>query len=291
MPDPLDLRILLLKGAGLKPGECAGKVVVVTGAGQGIGLQAARAFAALGGIVVIAEISKETGKSAEATINSEGGKAIFVQTDVADAWSVSRLALAVRSIFGPVDILVNNAMRRLSVPVMEMDEVDWDQVMAVNLRGTFLLSKTFLPEMVERKNGVILNLVSTDANPGLSADGASKQGILGFSQALALEAGPLGIKVIAFDPGMVDTPGLREIAADLAPRLGMTPEAFLSKPPHASAYGGLLPAELAGAAMAYLVLRLANRAHGQLAKGSQILELIGLVKPTAVSPFTVPRTR
>ena len=118
MPNPLDLRGLLFRGAGFKPGECAGKVVVVTGAGQGIGLQTARAFAALGGIVVIAEISKETGKAAEASINTEGGKAIFVQTDVADAWSVSRLGLAVASIFGPVDILVNNATRRLSAPLV-----------------------------------------------------------------------------------------------------------------------------------------------------------------------------
>ena len=288
MATPLDLRILLLKQIGLKPGECAGKVVVVTGGGQGIGLQAARAFAALGGIVVIAEISKVAGKAAEALINGEGGKAIFVQTDVADAYSVKRLALAVHSIFGPVDFLLNGAIRWLSAPVMEMNEGDWDQLLAVNLRGTFLINKIFLPEMIERKTGVIINLVSTDLLPGMSAFGASRQGVLGFSLALALEAGPMGVKVIALDPGMVDTPGLRSILPDLAPRLGMTPEQFLRKPPHSDANGGMLPAEIAGAITVYLALRLADRAHGQLVKGSQILELVGLTKPAPISPFTTP---
>ena len=285
MANPLDLKTLLIKGAGLKPGECAGKVVVITGAGQGIGLQAARAFAALGGIVVIAEISKESGKAAEGSICSEGGKALFVQTDVADTWSVQRLAQAVRSVFGPVDILLNNAIRCPSVPIMEMDEMQWDEVMAVNLRGTFLISKAFLPEMIERKQGVILNMVSVDAMPGLSAYIASKQGILGFSQTLALEAGPVGIKVIPFGPGMVDTPGIRSVSADLAPRLGMTEEQFLHIPLHA-AYEGLMPAEHAGVAAAYLALRLADEFQGQMVTGYEVLERAGLIKPSRVSPFT-----
>jgi NAD(P)-dependent dehydrogenase (short-subunit alcohol dehydrogenase family) len=235
--------------------------------------------------VVIAEISKETGKAAEGSICSEGGKALFVQTDVADTWSVKRLSQAVRSVFGPVDILVNNAIRCPCVPVMEMDDMQWDQVMAVNLRGTFLISKAFLPEMIERKQGVILNMVSVDAMPGLSAYIASKQGILGFSQTLALEAGLSGIKVIPFGPGMVDTPGIRSISGDLAPCLGMTKEQFLHIPLHA-AYDGLMPAEHAGAATVYLALRMADEFNGQMVNGYEVLERAGLIKPTPVSPFT-----
>jgi NAD(P)-dependent dehydrogenase (short-subunit alcohol dehydrogenase family) len=273
---------------GLKPGECAGKVVVITGAGQGIGLQAARAFAALGGIVVVAEISKETGEAAEGSLCAEGGKALFVQTDVSDTWSVQRLAQAVRSVFGPVDILVNNAIRCLSVPITEMDEIQWDQVMAVNLRGTFLISRAFLPEMIERKQGIIINMVSTDAMPGLSAYIASKQGILGFSQTLALEAGPAGIKVIPFAPGMVDTPGIRSISADLAPRLGLTEEQFMHMSLHA-AYDGLMPAEHAGAATVYLALRLADEFQGQMINGYEVLERAGLIKPSPISTALAAR--
>jgi NAD(P)-dependent dehydrogenase (short-subunit alcohol dehydrogenase family) len=283
MTDQKDIKGLLFAAAGLKPGECAGRVVVITGAGRGIGLQAARAFAALGGSVVIAEISNETGKAAEVTIRSEGGEALFVQTDVSDARSVQNLRQAVHSGFGPVDILVNNAIRCPFIPVADMDEAQWDQVLAVNLRGTFLVSKAFLPEMVARGSGIILNMVSLEAMPGLSAYIASKQGILGFSQTLALEAGSSGINVIPFGPGMVDTPAIQNISADLAPRLGMTQEQFLHIPLH-TAYDSLMPAEHAGVATAYLALRLADEFHGQAVNGYEVLERAGLIQATPISP-------
>jgi hypothetical protein len=183
--------------------------------------------------------------------------------------------------FGPVDILVNNAIRIAVSPVEEMDVHLWDQIIQVNLRGTFLTCKAFLPDMVARSMGVIINMVSTEAMPGLSAYIASKQGIAGFSQSLALEVGQDSLKVIPFGPGMVDTPGIESVASDLAPHLGMTRDQFKSVSLH-SAYEGFMPPEHAGAAAAYLALRLAGEYHGQLVNGYEVLEKAGIIQPAAV---------
>ncbi len=284
-----DLRTIL-PSLGLNSYEFMGKVAVITGAGSGIGLQTARAFALLGACVVIAEV-QENGKHTSATIIEEGGQALFVRTDVSDPASVALLAETVHACFGPVDILVNNAIRCPVAKVVDMGVGAWDQVMAVNLRGTFLVTKAFLPDMLKKKSGVILNMVSADAMPGLSAYIASKQGIIGFSQSLDLEVESANIQVIPFGPGMVDTPGIRGAAPALAPLLGLTEDQFLNTPLHA-AYDGLMPPEHAGAAAVYLAARLAKEFHGQVINGYEVLEKAGFLKTslqTAENAGTNPR--
>lgn len=270
----------LLNDLGMTQGEFQDSVVVVTGAGRGIGLQVARAFALLGGKTVIAELSEE-GKRVAEFIHSEGGEALSVQTDVADSTSVAHLVQVTHDHFGPVNILVNNAIRCPVSLVIDMDEMLWDQVIAVNLRGTFLTCKAFLPDMIARKNGTIINMISADAMPGLSAYIASKQGMVGFSQSLDLEVEASNIYVIPFGPGMVDTPSIRASAPTLGPLLGMTEEQFLTTPLHA-AYDGLMPPEHAGAATVYLAARLAKEYHGQIINGYEVLEKAGLLKTTDI---------
>jgi NAD(P)-dependent dehydrogenase (short-subunit alcohol dehydrogenase family) len=265
----------LLNQIGLQNDACRGKVVVVSGAGGGIGLQVARAFALLEAQVVLAEISDQ-GQAAAEGLRAQGGQAVFIRTDVSNEANVASLAARVHSLIGKPDILVNNAIKISSAAVNELSIAEWDQVIAVNLRGTFLMTKAFLPDMLERKAGVIINMVSTDAMPGLSAYIASKQGILGFSQSLALEVGEQGVSVIPYAPGMVDTPGIRSVSADLAPRLGLSEAQFLSLSLSA-AYEGLMPAEHAGVGTAYLALRLAQEQHGQLTNGYEVLERAGLI--------------
>ncbi|RPJ50908.1 MAG: SDR family oxidoreductase, partial [Chloroflexi bacterium] len=272
-----DLSDLIFNVLHLTPNECAEKVIVVTGAGRGIGLQTARAFALLGGSVVIAEISEE-GRQAEEAIRRAGGKALYIQTDVADSGSVRRLAGATRQAFGPADIVINNAIRIAFAPVVEMEENVWDQIIAVNLRGTFLVCKAFLPEMLARKSGLIVNMTSIPM-PGLSAYAASKQGILGFSQALAAEAGPTGVRVVPFIPGMVDTPGIHSVSDQLPAALGITKEQFQKFSMH-SAYEGWMPPEHAGAATAYLALRMAEEFHGQQVTGYEVLERAKMFQQT-----------
>jgi NAD(P)-dependent dehydrogenase (short-subunit alcohol dehydrogenase family) len=268
------------------------QVAIVTGAGRGIGREVARGLAWLNARVIIAEIS-EQGCETEQIIRQSGGAAHFIQCDVSDEASVAALIDQARQIYGPIDLLVNNAAHIPVASVAEMDAALWDRVMAVNLRGTFLLCKACLPDMLARGRGVIVNMVSTEAMPGLAAYIASKQGIAGFSQSLAAEVGAQGVRVIAFGPGMVDTPGIRSVSADLAPRLGMTPEQFLSVPLH-PAYEGLMPPEDAGAATAYLIARLADEYHGEIVNGYQVLERAGYLQTSTgeapIKSIAVPTT-
>ena len=277
----------ILQQMQLSSSELSGQVVVVTGSGRGIGKQAARAFASLGAWVGVAELSAE-GKETARQITAEGGQALFIQTDVADEGSVARLVEQTHAAFGPVDILVNNAILCPVAPVAELSAELFDRVIAVNLRGPFLTCKAFLPDLLTRGKGTILNLVSTDAMPGLAAYIASKQGLTGFTQSLAVEVGQQGIQVIAFGPGMVDTPAIRGVAPKLAPLLGFSEEQFLSMPLH-PAYAGLMPAEDAGAAAAYLAAKLAGEYAGEMVTGYAVLERAGVISAAAAAlPSTAP---
>lgn len=267
----------ILTRAGLARDTLSGQVAVVTGAGRGIGREAARALAWLGAKVVIAELNELLGAETRELIQKDGGEALFIHTDVSDADSVTALAAQTHTAFRTVDILVNNAILCPAVSVVDMDLELWDEVVAVNLRGTFLTCKTFLPEMSAKKHGAIVNMVSTEAMPGLAAYIATKQGITGFSQSLALEVDGQGVHIIPFGPGMVDTPGIRNVASNLAPRLDLSTEQFLSIPLH-PAFEGLMPAEYAGAATAYLIAKLADEFHGETVTGYEILERAGVIE-------------
>jgi NAD(P)-dependent dehydrogenase (short-subunit alcohol dehydrogenase family) len=267
----------------------AGQVTLVTGAGRGIGLEVARAFARLGAQVVIAELNEDTGRATASLIRCEGGQALFIKTEVSIESEVAALVHQARHVFGPIDILVNNAIVCPVVSIVEMDTALWDQVIAVNLRAAFLTCRACLPDMIARRHGSIVNMVSTDAMPGLAAYIASKQGLAGFSQSLAAEVGSTGIRVVAFGPGMVDTPAIRSVATNLAPQLGLTEDRFLSLSIH-PAFDGLMPAEYSGAAAAYLVARLADEYHGEVVNAYTVLERAGLIDPPASAPRSMEPT-
>jgi NAD(P)-dependent dehydrogenase (short-subunit alcohol dehydrogenase family) len=271
----------ILTHAGLIRNTLSGQVAIVTGAGRGIGREAARALAWLGAKVVIAELDDVPGTETRELIQKEGGEALFIHTDVSAVDSVAALAAKAHKAFGTVDILVNNAILCPASSLVEMEIDLWDKVISVNLRGTFLTCKTFLPEMLAKRHGAIVNMISTEAMPGLSAYIATKQGITGFSQSLALEVEGQGVYVIPFGPGMVDTPGIRDVAPQLAPRLGLSTEQFLEIPLH-PAFEGLMPVEYAGAATAYLIAKLAGEFHGETVTGYEVLERAGVIEAPGV---------
>jgi NAD(P)-dependent dehydrogenase (short-subunit alcohol dehydrogenase family) len=226
--------------------------------------------------MAIAELDEDSGLETAQIIRQEGGQALFTRVDVSREDDVAAMVEKAHTEFGPVDILINNAALCPVVSVVEMESSLWDQVVAVNLRGTFLACKACLLDMLSRHTGTIVNMVSLEAMPGLAAYLATKQGINAFSQSLALEVGEQGVKVIPFGPGMVDTPAIRGVAPDLAPRLGLSADQFLHMTLH-PAYSGLMPAEDSGAATAYLVAALADEYHGESVTAYTVLERAGLI--------------
>lgn len=206
----------------------AGKVAIVTGASRGVGRAVARLFAHDGAAVVLASRNAATLQAHVLEIAREGGRALAVTTDVADEASVQRLFDQTAAAFGPADILVNSAGAVANVPFAQMATSEFDTVLGVNLRGTFLCCREAFRRMIPHGGGVIINLSSlsgvpgVEKFPGLSAYNTSKYGVAGLSEIIAVEGRPHNIRVIAVSPGAVDTEMLRAAAPHL--KAGMSPE-------------------------------------------------------------------
>jgi NAD(P)-dependent dehydrogenase (short-subunit alcohol dehydrogenase family) len=185
-----------------------GHVVVVTGAGSGIGLGIAEVFAEAGAEVVIGEVNEERGRAAEASLQRQYGRGLFVATDVAvDAACRNLMDETVRR-YGQIDTLVNNAGVNFVKPTLEMAVEDWDRVVNVDLRGTFLCSKYALAHMVPRRKGSIINIASVHTRAtlgGAAPYAAAKGGVQQMTASMAIEFAPYGIRINALSPGLIDT--------------------------------------------------------------------------------------
>jgi NAD(P)-dependent dehydrogenase (short-subunit alcohol dehydrogenase family) len=210
-----------------------GKVAVITGGGRGIGRAIALKFAAEGAAVVVAARTKSEIEGVAGEIRNSGGRAAAVRADVADEKQCDTLIHEANSQFGKVDLLVNNAGEYGPVkPVEEITPVEWDRVIAVHLRGAYLLTRLVLPEMYGRGSGVILNISSLSAKSAFgwgSPYAAAKAGMLGLTRVAAAEAARKGVRVNAICPGPVtETKMSKDLGQTLANRLGVSKEEQLS---------------------------------------------------------------
>ena len=201
-----------------------GQVAIVTGAGTGIGEAAARAFTYEGARVVLVGRREQPLLANAEAIRGAGGEAVVIPGDVSQAVDAERIITATIQSFGRVDCLFNNAgIQGHGAPIIDMDEVAFDELIAINLKGPWLMTRAALRAMIPAGHGgAIVNtssFLSSAATVGTSGYSASKAGLDAMIRAIALEVGPHGIRVNNINPGVIDTPMLRAHGDEIIPPL------------------------------------------------------------------------
>jgi 3-oxoacyl-[acyl-carrier protein] reductase len=207
----------------------SGKVVLITGAGSGLGRESAIELAREGSRIAVVDVNAEGSAETVTSIVAAGGEAFAVHGDVADSASVQKAVAEVLAHFGTIDILVNNAgvVGELK-PVHEVSEESWDFVMGVDMKGVFLCSKYVIPTMLAKGKGVIINIASVSGFLA-SATGveytAAKHGVTGLTKQLAYDYGHQGIRSIAIGPGVIETPLTKDWTCEGGPFHELTMQA------------------------------------------------------------------
>jgi 3-oxoacyl-[acyl-carrier protein] reductase len=186
----------------------SGKVAIITGAANGIGLSAAEIFAKAGASVAIADFNEETGNLRAKELRKKGHNVSFFQVNVSDPDSVNSMVENVLTQFGKIDILVNNAGITRDSMLKKMSVEDFKRVLEVNLTGVFLCTQAVLPTMLEQKSGKIISTSSVSGvygNIGQTNYSATKAGVVGMTKTWAKELGRKGINVNAVVPGFTET--------------------------------------------------------------------------------------
>lgn len=239
------------------------RTALVTGGGAGMGKATALRLAREGRAVGVLDIDEAGARAVADDIVAAGGQAIALVADVADRAQVETAAARLREAFGPVTILVNNAAVENFSPFAEISEAVWDRLMAVNLKGSYILVQVLLPDMVAAGWGRIVNLSAIGAQigaPNMVHYTATKGGVIAMTRSLAVELGPKGITVNSVSPGFIDTPmSRRAIDGDLfpvpyeqilasypIPRLGMPEEIAAACAFFASDDAGYITGQLLG---------------------------------------------
>jgi NAD(P)-dependent dehydrogenase (short-subunit alcohol dehydrogenase family) len=245
------------------------KVAIVTGGGRGIGRVIAKKFAAEGAAVFVVARGESEVRAVAAEINAAGGRAEGITADVSIEADCQRIVDAARKAFGNPNILVNNA--GIYGPVQPAEKIsprEWDEVIAVNLRGPFLLSRLVLPLMYQQGSGAVLNITSIAAKGAFQLNSpyaASKAGLMGLTRTLAAEAARKGVRVNALSPGPVpETKMSQELGRSLAEYLQADNETLFKQMLGGILQGRPQTAEEVASAALFLVSDQSSAITGQI---------------------------
>lgn len=242
-------------------------MAVVTGAGRGIGRVIALALASEGARVVLAGRSLDGLEETRKLAGDLDGQTLVVPTDITVPGQVGALAARALEAFGQVDVLVNNSgIGGPSAPLWEVDPADWEATMTVNVTGTYLCCRAFLPTMVDRGSGSIVIIGSmTGKRPlvGRTPYAASKMALVGLTRTLAAEVGPYGIRVNLVSPGPVEGERIEWVIERQAETLGVTVDEARARFTSASPLGRLVPPQDVAAATVFLASGLSASITGE----------------------------
>ncbi len=275
----------LISKSTLLPGSLEGEVAVVTGAGRGIGYEAAKALLWLGAKVALAEIDEGTGQIASENLGKEFGedRVVFVKTDIGKDEEIERLSERVLNRWEKVDVVLNNATVFPMGEVKDAPLEKWDLSYRVNLRGPVLLARTFLPGMIARKHGVFVCVSSSGAAPFMGPYEVFKTAQGELASTIAAEVEGTGVYAFTIGPGIVRTLGFVEGGTQVASFMGKTMEELLEMNKSFE-----ISPEAAGAGFAASIA-LASRYHGQETSSIQVLREIGVVLGSETPEKPPPR--
>jgi NAD(P)-dependent dehydrogenase (short-subunit alcohol dehydrogenase family)/class 3 adenylate cyclase len=268
----------LVERLSIAPDAFTGQTALVTGGARGIGEATATTLAALGARVVVID-RLPAGEDVAAAIRAAGGDAVFKACDISDVDQLNDVIADIGETVGAVDILINNALHVQAAPVVSLELEDWEKTFATNARAPFLLTKAMLPGMLERRRGVIVNMVAYEGSPLAAAYSGTKSALRSLATTVAREIGnESGVWSFSFVPGIVDTPLMRDqMIPQAAAAFGLSEEETVAIVAHNPGYDGFMPVDHCATALVYAITH-ASEYHGQVADPFEPLDRVGVIE-------------